>query len=201
MLATKDFSLLPLPPTYHVDQLRHRFFLRNSSYKKNQKGFSYIELLVGIIIIGVALAGVMKAIMATMLGVVDPLQREQAIAIADSYMEEIVAKSYLDPTTQTVCPAPPSGGRAYYDNVCDYNGLHDVGANDQTGMPITGLSNYTIDVTVTQNINQAYYFAPFYVMANTGNTTAGTLEVDVIVTFGSSFNQQKIALTGYRVNY
>jgi hypothetical protein len=136
-----------------------------------------------------------------MLGVVDPMQREQAVTIADSYLEEIFAKPYLDPTTQTVCPAPPAGGRAFYDNVCDYNGLHDVGAYDQNGNAITGLANYTINVTVTQNVTQAYYYAPFYSMANTGNTSVGTLEIDVVITFGNSYNQQQVALSGYRVNY
>jgi MSHA pilin protein MshD len=165
---------------------------------KNQ-GLTYIELVIGIIIIGIALAGVIKAMNAALLGVSDPAQRVQAISIANSYMEEILAKSYLDPTSGTACPSAPSS-RNLYDNVCDYNGLHDVGAHDQDGNSISGLEGYTIDVTVTQGVTQAYSALPTNLVSNHADTTAPTMEVDVVVSYGYGGNEQA-ALTGYKVNY
>ena len=38
--------------------------------------------------------------------------------------------------------------RSVFDDVCDYNGLTDVGAEDQNGNPIGALVDYTVGVTV-----------------------------------------------------
>ncbi len=76
----------------------------------------------------------------------------QAIAIAESYLEEIVQKRYLDPDDGTVCPAP-EGARALYDNICDYDNLDETGARDQTGRAIVGLENYRIQISIDAAAN------------------------------------------------
>ena len=39
-------------------------------------------------------------------------------------------------------------GRSSFDDVCDYNGLRDSGAKDRQGAALSGLSGYTVNVSV-----------------------------------------------------
>ena len=79
--------------------------------------------------------------------------------------------------------------RGTYDDVCDYDGLTDVGAMDQLGNPIGGLGNYTVDVTV---IDAA-------AILNTLNGIDGEvvrIDVDVTHTTGAT-----MGLSGYKTNF
>jgi MSHA pilin protein MshD len=153
--------------------------------KLNQQGLTLIELIVVMIVISVALVGVMSLINYTTRHSADPVLRHQAIAIAEAYMEEIVLKEFRDPDTGDVC-STKEGSRALYDNVCDYNGLVDIGAHNQNGQAITGLENYRVSVDVTQES-----FGP------AGETVPG-LKVDVTVTDPAG---QSLRLSSYRVDY
>ncbi|MBL1141747.1 MAG: prepilin-type N-terminal cleavage/methylation domain-containing protein [Proteobacteria bacterium] len=55
----------------------------------------------------------------------------------------------------TDCAALGTGwgteARGTYDDICDYDGLNDIGAIDQTGSAIGGLENYTVDVTINDS--------------------------------------------------
>ena len=149
----------------------------------NQSGVTLIELVVVMIVISIALAGVLGVMNYSITHSADPMLRQQAIAIAEAYMEEITLKEYLDPGTGTLCPAPEAS-RDLYDNVCDYNSLNDTGAEDQNGAAIGGLESYSVDVTVASQ--------PF------GTPAVNGLQIDVDVTdpAGESFT-----LTGYRAPY
>ncbi|MDB4470800.1 prepilin-type N-terminal cleavage/methylation domain-containing protein [Deltaproteobacteria bacterium] len=149
----------------------------------NQSGVTLIELVVVMIVISVALAGVLGVMNYSVTHSADPMLRQQAIAIAEAYMEEITLKEYLDPDTGTLCPAPEAS-RDLYDNVCDYNGLNDSGAEDQNGTAISGLESYIVDVTVA---SQAF-----------GTPAINGVKIDIDVTdpAGESF-----ILSGYRAPY
>ncbi len=71
-------------------------------------GFSLIELIVAIVIIGTAVIGVMSVMNFLSARSADPAIQEQALLIGEAYLEEIVAKPFLDPSagTANVCPAP-----------------------------------------------------------------------------------------------
>ena len=147
---------------------------------KNIQGFTLIELIVAMVVISVALAGVMSVINYTTLHSADPVLRHQAIAIAEAYMEEITLKQYTDPDVDG------EGSRALFDDVDDYNGLSNVGAQDQNGNAISGLNNYSVAVSVTpQN------YGP------TGVEVSG-LQISVTVTDPGG---ESLVLTGYRANY
>ncbi len=155
-----------------------------------QRGATLIELVITIVIISISIAAVLGTLSSMTGHSADPMIEAQATAIAQSYLEEIMLKPYLDPATGTVCPAP-TGGRSSYDNICDYNGLVDNGAKDQTGAAPANLdlSAYKVSVTVNQ--------------AATLNNLSGSgqvLRVDVNVAYddGSLVN---ITLSGYRTNY
>ena len=149
-------------------------------------GLTLIELVISIAVLGIALGGALLAIDQTTLRSADPMLQHQASAVAEAYLEEILLKSFLDPDVGTVCPAAEAS-RGLYDNVCDYAGLDDSGARDQTGAVVTGLESYRVRVTVDT--------------AATLNTLTGSgdvLRVDVRVNHGSRVD---LTVSGYQANY
>lgn len=96
------------------------------------QGFTLIELVVAITIVGVVsstLIALMSVISERSAAV---LMKQQAAAIANSYIQEALSKPF----------APGPGPR---DDVADYNFIH-VGARDQMGNPINGLSGYRVQI-------------------------------------------------------
>ena len=99
-------------------------------------------MVIAIVIIGIAVSGVLLVMNYTTAHSADPMIQTQAVAIAESYMEEIRLHPFTDPD------GSDSGEtRADYDDVFDYNGLNEV-PTDQTGAAILGLGSYTVSVTV-----------------------------------------------------
>ena len=119
--------------------------------RSTRAGFSLIEIVIAMVVLSVALTGTLSVMERTLRASADPMLMHQAIVIAETYLEEVSLQPYIDPdldqVTGAVCPAAEAS-RALYDNVCDYNGLSNSGARDQTDSAITGLEAYTIDVTV-----------------------------------------------------
>ncbi|MDB6096898.1 MAG: mshD [Francisellaceae bacterium] len=145
----------------------------------NIKAFTLIELVMAIVIIGVSVTGVLMAITNTTKFSSDPLISRQGIAIAESYLEEIMNQSY---PTSLPCPAPNANGRSAYTNVCDYKGLSNTGTIDQTGAAIPGLGSYSVTV-------------------NIDTSTASTLNaLRIDVTVSHSF-MTTVTLSGYKGNY
>ncbi len=107
------------------------------------RGFSLIELVITIVVIAIALTAVLLALDQSVGASADPLAVTQAVAIGQAYLEEIQGKSYTDQP----CPSPCT--QADYNDIDDYNGLVNVGAENQFGQPIAGLGDYTVRVTVS----------------------------------------------------
>jgi len=96
--------------------------------KHKQVGATLVELILSIVIISTALAGVLGVINITVLHSADPIVQQQAIAIAESYIEEITALPVVDPDL--------------------------TGVVDQDGNVVTALANYNVRVTIAnQTIN------------------------------------------------
>ena len=102
-----------------------------------QQGMTLVELVISIVIIGIAAAALYSAMAAITGRSADPLLRQQSLSIAEGYLEEILLQPFLD-SSNAVCPAPPAS-RASFDNVCDYNGLNDNGVRDARGQAIAAL--------------------------------------------------------------
>lgn len=165
--------------------------------RRKRNGLSLIELIVAIVIIATAVLGVLSVMNLTTQRSADPLALEQAMLVGEAYVEEILLKPFLDPSSGTtnVCPTPETGGRIVYDNICDYNGLVDTGARDQLNQPVSGLEGYTVRVTVTgdSTVTLGPAAGP---INNTG--VLRVLRVDVRV---QGPVDTDITLTAYRTNY
>lgn len=160
----------------------------------SQAGVTLVELVMYIVVVSVGVAGILSVMTYTTRYSADPMVQQQALLIAESYMEEILQKYFIDrvPTTATtICPAPEAN-RGLYDNVCDYHGLNDAGARDQFGGAIAGLGAYDVSVAVTGSVGDTV------ALNNINNTgVLRVLRVDVRVTNGAT----DVRLTGYRTNY
>lgn len=62
--------------------------------RRPETGFSLIELLMYVIVVGVALAGLATLYVNTVVGSHEPLQRERARTVATSYLEEVLGKPW-----------------------------------------------------------------------------------------------------------
>ncbi len=154
--------------------------------KRLQAGVTLVELIVSITIIAVALVGTLQVIRVTVGSSADPMIRQQASAVADAYLSEILLKSFYDPDLGAgggICPSAEVT-RTLWDNVCDYQGLDDNGARDQQDTAIAGLTGYRVRVQIDTSPNLGGLTGP-----------ADVVRVDVRVNFGThtDFN-----VSGYR---
>jgi MSHA pilin protein MshD len=144
-------------------------------------GFTLIELIVAITIVAIAATTLMGAIAAISSRSADAMLQQQAIAIAQAYLDEIEQRWVVDPNG-----TPTNTGRGSWDLVDQYNGLNDVGAHDQYGNAITGLSAYNVSVSVSHSS----------ALPNIPSTAAR--RIDVTVTTSPNVS---VTLSGYRTNY
>ena len=146
-----------------------------------QFGVTLIELIVSIVILSIAATGILMVLTRVTLSSADPMLREQAIAIAQSYMEEILLHPLADPDGVS-----GEVNRSLYDDIWDYDGLADhSGAIDQNGNSINGLESYMIDVDID----------------NFGVNLGGDPATRILVTVThSGYSGINIPISAYRMN-
>ena len=146
-----------------------------------QGGVTLIELVITIVIISIAVTVVLGVLTTTTAASSDPMIRQQAVAIAESYLEEITAKPVDDPDG-----ADGEASRPMFDDVDDYDGHSDAGARDQFDTAIAGLNTYNVSVAVSAS------------GALPAIAAADALRVDVRVERAPYVD---ITLSAYRVRY
>lgn len=153
---------------------------------KSQRGISLIELLLFIIIVSIALTSLLMVMNINTRSSVDPLLRKQALATAESLLEEIQLQDFSNPAGG-FSGAAIQANRASFDDVMDYNGFVTTGIYpaDGSATAITGLSNYNVSVAIA---NIAWNSIP----------ASDVAQITVTVTDSSG---QSIQAIGYRVNY
>jgi MSHA pilin protein MshD len=111
--------------------------------KSNQgeRGVTLVELIVAMVIISVAVAGMIAAFTRSDRASVDPLIHKQLASVAESMMEEILLKPY-DPNPTA------AAARADFNDIMDFDGLAMTGVTDVNGNPIAGLENYAVAVRI-----------------------------------------------------
>ncbi len=154
----------------------------NKYWLGHQRGVTLIEMIIAMVIISIALTGVLLVMNFTTSHSADPMIQQQAMVIAEAYMEEITLQRYENPI------GGYSGtSRSLFDDVDDYNGLSDTGARDQNGNAISGLGQYNVNVVVA---------APAAI-GPAGNTKLAK-QITVRVQSGTMVDLQ---LVGYRTDY
>ncbi len=146
-------------------------------YQGKSRGLSLIELIVFIVVVSAAVAGVLGALNMATRASVEPMIQKQALAIAEAVLEEVqlMPFTYCDPddanaetalnagacatTTEAIgaegVDAPPTGpaeSRAGtvrpFDNVNDYHNFSMSGITNIENVAIPGLGDYKAEVTV-----------------------------------------------------
>lgn len=174
----------------------------------NNSGFTLIELVITIVILALGVTAFTRLMNASTIASVDPMVRQQAHAIAQSYLEEVLLNSFCDPNLSTDCPAfctganicstcggtaspAPPESRPDFDDVCDYNGLTDTGARNQLDTALAALSAYNVVVTVDDNnVN----------LQGLSSASGQVVRVDVNVTHSSNPNVD-VTMSAYRTNF
>jgi MSHA pilin protein MshD len=120
-----------------------------------QRGISLIELIMFIVIISVALTGILLVMTNVTRHSADPLLHKQAIAAAESLLEEIELQDFISASTPAAaCPqnAVTQANRASgYHIVCDYDGFSTAltGIHPVSGAAgVAGLGSYNAKVAV-----------------------------------------------------
>lgn len=144
------------------------------------RGFTLIEMILAIVIIGVGLAGVMMAFSQGVKNSADPVIRKQLLAVAEEMLEEVALKPFAPTaTTKMACV------RSNYDDVFDYNGYAtNSKVCDIDGTTITALNGLSVSVAV---VNAAF----------NGIAAADAAEITVTV----SKTSDSVTLKGWRTNH
>lgn len=149
-----------------------------------QSGFTLIELVVFIVIVGVGLAGVLSTLNLTVAKSVDPLLIKQSIAVAESFLDEISLKAYANPSGG-FSGAATQANRSQFDDVQDYSGYNQLGVYSTSGVSaLPGLASYRVQVSVTTT--------------TLGGVSTPARLITVTVT---DPRNQSYSLSGYRTNY
>ena len=174
------------------------------SLRVQQRGLTIIELIVFIVIVGVALAGVITVLNVTGSASADPVVRKQALSIAEAILEEVqnqaftwcdpddanaaTAMQYADCTTAENNLAAEAGesrgnNTTPWDNVNDYNGLVTT-----TNIAGGGNALYSASVNVSRTTLNG---------VGDGTATSAALLITVTVTAG----RESVQLEGYRLRH
>lgn len=147
-----------------------------------RRGFTLVEMIIAMVIISAALAGVLAVLSRTSVFSASPMAAKQMSAIADGMLEEVLQKPFSGDGP------PPANGcdRSAFNEVSDYNNYTNMPVCDVTGNP--GPAGYTVSVSVV-NASGAML---------TGGIPAGdTYQITVTVNKGS----ESYTIRGWRTNF
>jgi len=146
--------------------------------RARQRGFTLMEAVVAIVVIGVALAGVLLAVRESVRGSADPVVQRQLLAVAQQFMEEV----QLKPWAIAANSAPAGCARDTYNDLLDYHGYSSSGICTVDGTAIPLLGGYRVDIAVA---------------AGTLGGVAAARRITVTVTRGA----QSLTLSGWRTDH
>ncbi len=176
--------------------------------RRAQSGVSLIELVMFIVIVGIAVVGVLRVFDLGARNSPDPMRRKQALAIAESMMEEVrlahftfcdgndpkaelpETLSTADCTIKEGMGQEPNNSRPF-DNVNDYGGSY---TNDAAGNSFP--AGYTATVVVRPDVNLGPAGALITSDASAPNMNVLLITVTVHYSGGDD-----VVLDGYRTRY
>ena len=186
---------------------------RRALLHPRQMGITLIELVISIVVIGIAATAILQSLGFLTIGNVDPMLRSQSNLLAQNMLNEVLSHSFFEPdndpradssATPAVCPTRETGSgydRSLWDNVCDYrdfdsnNDDGNSGIRTKDGTPITELSGYHVQIEVDSSDSVQ--------LGSLSNDLANCdapriLRINVNVTDPRG---QSLTLSGYRTSY
>lgn len=149
-----------------------------------QRGVSLIELIMFIVIISIAISGILLVMNKVTGHSADTLVRKQALAIAESLLEEVELQDFI---SQSGTPATVTllNRTTDYHIVKNYDTFAMTGITSINGATVAGLANYSASVAVSDSA--------------LGGIAAGSA---VLITVTVSNPQgPDVTLSGYRTAY
>jgi MSHA pilin protein MshD len=181
-----------------------------------QRGISLIELIIFIVVIGVAVAGVLAAFISSTRASADPMIQKQALSIAEALLEEVQLQpfTYCDPddtaaatalssaactggaggaNDESLVPLGPEGGESrtsipFFDNVSDYM----LQPNGFTINPITDINGAALGLDG---------YSASITVATQGIGAIPADEALLITVSVTGPSNTTVVLHGYRVRY
>ena len=184
--------------------------------RARQQGVTLVEMIMFMVIISIALAGILQVMRMTTANSADPLRRKQALMIAEALLEEVrqAGFTYCDPTSNNADTAASTaectvkenwgnevaGALRPYDNVNDY-----VTASDTPNAAFNNGGTALVDA-LGRPLDLAGYAATVAIVPDQlGDIVAGTgadsnaLRIRIVVTYTGS--DTPVTLDGYRARY
>jgi MSHA pilin protein MshD len=187
---------------------------------RRQAGVTMIELIMFMVIVAIALAGIVAVMRMTTAASADPLRRKQALMLAEGLLAEVrqAQFSFCDPTSgdedsaasSAACAVPENWGNETadtlrpFDNINDYVGAADTAQaafndaagrlTDAAGNPID-VNGYAVTLTITPDrLNGIGPAVP------TTNADVDVLRIRVTVSYPEE-PDRPVVLDGYRTRY
>lgn len=139
---------------------------------KRQSGATLVELIVAMVIIGIAVAGVLQVFNVTAVASADPIVQKQLRVVAEGMMDEIQRQ----PFAASANDAPSTNcARNTFNDVLDYNGYAPGKICLVDGEDVAALAGMTITVSVATTaglagVPQANAYFITVTTARSGNT-------------------------------
>ncbi len=151
-----------------------------------ERGASLIELIMFIVIVSVALAGILLVMNTASRNSADPLIRKQALAVAYALLEEVQLQDFSSATATTAVTAANRTSVTHV--VMDYNGFTmPAGITSVNGVAVSGLGKYSASVAVVPE-------------SSAWNGIAAGSAVQITVTVNAP-SVGEVTATGYRTAY
>lgn len=178
-------------------------FTMNKSAPKPQGGFTLIETIIVIVLVGAMMAGMTSLFMNNVGHSHRPFLRQRALAVANAFMDEISHKQWNEAATlgggcvntgSGSCPLGPAAvaigsdgeARTTYDDIDDYHGLNQSPPQDSSGTAMPGYNGFSVSISVTQP-------------AASWNTIPAS-DVRLITVSVTSSSNETLTVSAYRVN-
>lgn len=184
------------------------------SIRRDQYGVSLVELILFIVIVGVALAGILTVLNVNTARSADPLISKQSLAIAESLIEEIelMPFSFCDPndsnaefaTAANVANCPAAGGAGGVENPGPEAG--ETRYADPQFDNVNDYHNFTMSVVIRDIIGNdlqldGYAASVSVAAADLGGIAQATGDALLITVTVTGPDNQPITLQGYRTRY
>lgn len=151
-------------------------------WNRRQAGTTLVELIIAMVIIGVAVAGVLQVFNLNAIASADPIVQKQLRVVAEGMMDEIQRQPFA-----VTANATPSGcARNTFNDVLDYNGYAPGMICLVTGDSVAELAGMTITVSVAADTSN---------MLGIGSADA------YVITVTTRNGNNSFTLKGWRTNY